>query len=140
MKFIIEFNSLDEISELQKLSVLGDNKVQDIIGDTALQVSEAMLNAEKKTKADPKVEAKKPEPAPEKKEDPEKEPAKEEKAAGESKADESTIRILLSEKLKKGKKDAVKELFSKYGVEKMSELVAKYPDKLDDFYKEAEAL
>lgn len=140
MKFIIEFNSLDEISELQKLSVLGDNKVQDIIGDTALQVSEAMLNAEKKTKGEPKIEAKKSEPAPEKKEEPKKEPAKEEKAAGESKVDESTIRILLSEKLKKGKKDAVKELFGKYGVEKMSELVAKYPDKLDDFYKEAEAL
>ena len=140
MKFTIEFNSLDEISELQKLSVLGDNKVQDIIGDTALQVSEAMLNAEKKTKGEPKVEAKKSEPAPEKKEDPKKEPAKEEKAAGESKVDESTIRILLSEKLKEGKKDAVKELFSKYGVEKMSELVAKYPDKLGDFYKEAEAL
>ena len=54
--------------------------------------------------------------------------------------DESQVKVLLSEKLKAGKKAEVKELFGKYGVEKLSELIEKHPDKLAEFYSDAEGI
>ena len=51
--------------------------------------------------------------------------------------DETAVKVLLAEKLKAGKKSEVKELFAKYGVEKLSELIEQHPDKLDEFYAKA---
>lgn len=53
---------------------------------------------------------------------------------------ETEVRVLLSEKLKAGKKAQVKKLFTKYGVEKLSELIEQHPDKLEELYKEAEGI
>ena len=61
-------------------------------------------------------------------------------AGAGKKVTESQVKVLLSEKLKAGKKAKVKELFGKYGVEKLSELIEKHPDKLDEFYKDAEGI
>lgn len=61
-------------------------------------------------------------------------------AGAGKKVTESQVKVLLSEKLKAGKKAEVKELFGKYGVEKLSELIEKHPDKLDEFYKDAEGI
>lgn len=69
----------------------------------------------------------------------EKAPDAPESASG-SEVSETEVKLLLSDKLKAGKKAAIKELFGKYGVEKLSELIEKHPDKLGDFYKEAEVV
>ena len=47
---------------------------------------------------------------------------------------------MLAEKIKSGKKAEIRALFEEYGVSKLSELVTKYPDKLADFAKKAEAV
>ena len=69
-------------------------------------------------------------------------PAKAEEAPAAEKSDigETEVKVLLSEKLKAGKKAQVKELFTKYGVEKLSELIEQHPDKLEELYKEAEGI
>ena len=90
-------------------------------------------------------------PAPVKKAEPKPEPAadpepKEEPAdvpwdKTEDKAvDESTVKVMLAGKIKGGKKAEVKALFEEYGVTKLSELMAKCPDKLAEFSEKAEAL
>lgn len=73
---------------------------------------------------------------------PKKVPEKVEEAPAAEKSDigETEIKVLLSEKLKAGKKAQVKELFTKYGVEKLSELIEQHPDKLEELYKEAEGI
>lgn len=53
---------------------------------------------------------------------------------------ETDVKVLLSEKLKAGKKTQVKAFFAKYGVEKLSDLIEQYPDKLAKIYKEAEGI
>lgn len=62
-----------------------------------------------------------------------------EPAAGKS-VDESDVKVLLADKIKKGKKAEVRALFEEYGVTKLSELVAKCPDKLTELAQKAEAL
>ena len=62
-----------------------------------------------------------------------------EPAAGKS-VDESDVKVLLADKIKKGKKAAVRALFEEYGVTKLSELIAKCPDKLPELAQKAEAL
>ena len=47
---------------------------------------------------------------------------------------------MLADKIKAGKKAEVRALFDEYGVAKLSELTAKYPDKLAEFAEKAEAL
>lgn len=66
--------------------------------------------------------------------------APQEAPAKKSDIDETEVRVLLSEKLKAGKKAQVKKLFTKYGVEKLSELIEQHPDKLEEIYKEAEGI
>lgn len=53
---------------------------------------------------------------------------------------ESEVRVVFAEKLKGGKKTEVKAIFAKYGVAKLSELLEKHGDKLDQIYEEAEAI
>lgn len=62
-----------------------------------------------------------------------------EPAAGKS-VDESDVKVLLADKIKKGKKAEVRALFEEYGVTKLSELVAKCPDKLPELAQKAGAL
>lgn len=62
-----------------------------------------------------------------------------EPAAGKS-VDESDVKVLLADKIKKGKKAEVRALFEEYGVTKLSELIAKCPDKLPELAQKAEAL
>lgn len=66
--------------------------------------------------------------------------APQEAPAKKSDIGETEVRVLLSEKLKAGKKAQVKKLFTKYGVEKLSELIEQHPDKLEEIYKEAEGI
>lgn len=65
------------------------------------------------------------------------EPEKKEAAAGHT---ETEIKLLLSEKLKAGRKQEVKDFFAKYGVSQLSELLKKHGDKLDELYAEAEVI
>ena len=84
-----------------------------------------------------------PKKVPEKVEKPAEEvPAKAEEAPAAEKSDigETDVKVLLSEKLRAGKKAQVKELFTKYGVEKLSELIEQHPDKLEELYKDAEGI
>ena len=65
-------------------------------------------------------------------------PAKEEKkAAGHSEGD---LKLLLSDKLKAGKKAEVKKLFEKYGVTCLTALFEAQKDNLDEVYEEAEGI
>lgn len=65
-------------------------------------------------------------------------PAKEEKkAAGHSEGD---LKLLLSDKLKAGKKAEVKKLFEKYGVTCLTALFEAQKDNLDAVYEEAEGI
>ena len=53
---------------------------------------------------------------------------------------ESDLKILLSKKLKAGKKAKVKELFEEYGVDSLSGLIDKHPDKIAEAYHKAEGI
>ena len=72
-------------------------------------------------------------PAPEK-------PAEEKPAPESKKIGETEAKLLLSSKLKAGKKQEVKDLFTKYGVEKLSELISSKPESLPQFYADAEVI
>ena len=88
-----------------------------------------------------KVTKEKAEP---KKLEPDPEPAVEAETKGEAKdgtdVDESAVKVMLADKIKSGKKAEVRALFEEYGVAKLSELMAKCPDKLAEFSAKAEAL
>ena len=56
------------------------------------------------------------------------------------KIDESSTKVLLAGLIKNGKKAEVKALLEGYGVGKLSELMEKCPEKLEEFYRKAEAL
>jgi len=124
MQIVITLNSYEELAELQA------NLAKLMAGKPA---------AEEMPK---KTAAKKIEPAPEPAADPE--PAPEPTPTVEDKpkaaADESAVKVMLADKIKAGKKAEVRALFDEYGVAKLSELTAKYPDKLAEFAEKAEAL
>ena len=61
----------------------------------------------------------------------------EKKAAGHSDGD---LKLLLSDKLKAGKKTEVKKLFEKYGVTCLTALLEAQKDNLDAVYEEAEGI
>ena len=133
MKITVEFDSLEEISEFQKIYVAGNNIIEEFVDDAVRKHLKAEPKKEEKPKKEPKKE-KAPESV--KEEAPELPEPKQEK----QKVDEAAIRILLAEKIKAGKKPQVKELFTEYGVEKLTELTSAHPDKLDEIYAKAEAL
>lgn len=117
MQITVTFDSLEEFKEYMGI-------------ESPSKIAQAPQEAPKK------AEAKK---APEKVE----KPAEEAPAAAPAKKSdigETEFRVLLSEKLKAGKKAQVKKLFTKYGVEKLSELIEQHPDKLEEIYKEAEGI
>lgn len=135
MKISVEFNSIEEMQSFAR-DILREKKplTKEELNKTAkkteaiINAAEEKIEAEKKAKAEaPKVEEPKAEePAPAAKE--------------EAEVTETMVKTLLAEKLKAGKKAQVKELFGKYGVDKLSELIEKHPDKLAEIYKEAEEI
>lgn len=124
MQITVTFDSLEEFKEYMGI-------------ESPSKIAQAPQEAPKKSKA---------KKAPEKVEKPAEEaPAKQDEApaaapAKKSDIGETEVRVLLSEKLKAGKKAQVKKLFTKYGVEKLSELIEQHPDKLEEIYKEAEGI
>ncbi len=138
MKINVEFNSIEEMQAFAR-EILGERKklTEKELNESAkktaeiINAAEAQEAAEKKAK---KEEAKKSSPKEEKPQ--EEAPAK----ADNSEITETQVKVLLSEKLKAGKKAQVKELFGKYGVDKLSELIEKHADKLAQIYKEAEEI
>ena len=146
MQIVVTFNDFEEMEAfaqkvLEKKQPLTAKELNESAKKTAeiINAAEAKEEAEKKAK---KEEAKKSSPKEEKaaEEAPAQsdEPAKKEEPAAE--VGETEVKVLLSEKLKAGKKAEVKELFGKYGVEKLSELIEKHPEQLGAFYKEAEEI
>jgi len=138
MKISVEFNSIEEMQAFAR-EITGEKKPLTIkeLNETAKK-TEAIINAAEEKEAAEKAAkkaAKKEEPAPL-----EEAPAKEEAPAAASEITETQVKVLLSEKLKAGKKAQVKELFGKYGVDKLSELIEKHPDKMAQIYKEAEEI
>lgn len=138
MKISVEFNSIEEMQAFAR-EITGEKKPLTIkeLNETAKK-TEAIINAAEEKEAAEKAAkkaAKKEEPAPV-----EEAPAKEEAPAATSEITETQVKVLLSEKLKAGKKAQVKELFGKYGVDKLSELIEKHPDKMAQIYKEAEEI
>ena len=138
MKISVEFNSIEEMQAFAR-EIVGEKKPLTVkeLNETAKK-TEAIINAAEEKEAAEKAAkkaAKKEEPAPV-----EEAPAKEEAPAATSEITETQVKVLLSEKLKAGKKAQVKELFGKYGVDKLSELIEKHPDKMAQIYKEAEEI
>lgn len=126
MQIVITLNSYEELEELQGnlARILGGNKAE-------------------VTPAPKKAPAKKAEP----KADPVQDPAPVQiidevttKTEEPAEASESDVKVLLAGKIKAGKKAEVRALFEEYGVTKLSELTAKYPEKLAEFAEKAEAL
>ena len=154
MQIVVTFNDFEEMEAfaqkvLEKKQPLTAKELNESTKKTEaiINAAEAKEEAEKKAK---KEEAKKSSPktekpaeeAPAQSDEPAEEPpfAEDKKEAPAPGVTESQVKVRLSEKLKAGKKAEVKELFGKYGVEKLSELIEKHPDKLDEFYKDAEGI
>lgn len=115
--------------------------------DELVSVAKQILKDQEKEQTAPtpkKAPAKKAEPKADPVQDPESEPAKTEeteaKTEDPAEANESDVKVLLAGKIKAGKKAEVRALFEEYGVTKLSELTAKYPEKLAEFAEKAEAL
>ena len=129
MKITIELDSLEELARLTERILVGGT--DDSFKPAAkTEPDPAPAPAPKKEKAAPKkAEPKAEEPA-----------AEPESAEHKEGIAESSVKLMLAEKIKGGKKAEVRALFEEYGVTKLSELVSKHPDKLADFAAKAEAL
>lgn len=138
MKITVLFENMQELDEFCNGIAPALAKKVSTSTETAQEAPkapEAKKSTPKSTKA--KEEAKTEEaeaPA----EAPVEEAAKEEKkAAGHSEGD---LKLLLSDKLKAGKKAEVKKLFEKYGVACLTALLEAQKDNLDAVYEEAEGI
>ena len=143
MKITVEFNSVQELDEFCNGVVIAPGLAQKAREENAQHPQEEPKKAEAKKSTPKKAEAKE-EPKMEASEVPFEEdpkadaPAKEEKkAAGHSDGD---LKLLLSDKLKAGKKTEVKKLFEKYGVTCLTALLEAQKDNLDAVYEEAEGI
>ena len=116
------------------------NSYEELIA-TARQICE-QDDARKKVEADTWVPIEEPKKTPAKKAAPVKAEPEETEAKTEepAEASESDVKVMLAGKIKAGKKAEVRALFEEYGVTKLSELTAKYPEKLAEFAEKAEAL
>ena len=141
MKITVEFNSLQELDEFCNGVAIAPGLVKKVstsaeTAQEAPKAPEAKKSTPKKTEAQEEAkteEAEAPAEAPV-----EEAPAKEEKkAAGHSDGD---LKLLLSDKLKAGKKTEVKKLFEKYGVTCLTALLEAQKDNLDAVYEEAEGI
>ena len=141
MKITVEFNSLQELDGFCNGVAIAPALAKKVSTSTetaqeAPKAPEAKKSTPKKTEAQEEAkteEAEAPAEAPV-----EEAPAKEEKkAAGHSDGD---LKLLLSDKLKAGKKTEVKKLFEKYGVTCLTALLEAQKDNLDAVYEEAEGI
>lgn len=141
MKITVEFNSLQEFEGFCNGMAIAPALAKKVSTSTetaqeAPKAPEAKKSTPKKTEAQEEAkteEAEAPAEAPV-----EEAPAKEEKkAAGHSDGD---LKLLLSDKLKAGKKTEVKKLFEKYGVTCLTALLEAQKDNLDAVYEEAEGI
>lgn len=139
MKITIELDSLEELEDLT---------TRILVGGTGVNLRDSKPAKDPEPAPAKKAPAKKAEPKPV--EDPE-QPFKEaepaptateiiNKAEAKIEADESAVKLLLADKIKGGKKAEVRALFEEYGVSKLSELISKHPDKLQEIAVKAEAL
>lgn len=140
MKITVEFNSLEELmasaKDLEKIALQAEIGRASIAGEDTKEEKKPAKKATKK--AEPKPE---PVEEPEEEETAAEEPEEEEtEEAADQEHSETDIKTLLAGKLKAGKKAEVKELFEKYGVACLTDLIKKNPDKLDKIYAEAEAI
>ena len=143
MKITVEFENMQELDEFCNGVVIAPGLAQKAREENAQHPQEEPKKAEAKkstpkkaeAKEEPKMEASKVPFEEEPKADA---PAKEEKkAAGHSDGD---LKLLLSDKLKAGKKTEVKKLFEKYGVTCLTALLEAQKDNLDAVYEEAEGI
>ena len=141
MKITVEFENLQELDEFCNGVAIAPALAKKVSTSTetaqeAPKAPEAKKSTPKKTEAQEEAkteEAEAPAEAPV-----EEAPAKEEKkAAGHSGGD---LKLLLSDKLKSGKKAEVKKLFEKYGVTCLTALFEAQKDNLDAVYEEAEGI
>ena len=143
MKITVEFENMQELDEFCNGVVIAPGLAQKAREENAQHPQEEPKKAEAKKSTPKKAEAKE-EPKTEASEVPFEEepkadaPAKEEKkVAGHSDGD---LKLLLSDKLKAGKKTEVKKLFEKYGVTCLTALLEAQKDNLDAVYEEAEGI
>lgn len=145
MQITVTFNSLEEVNEFASrvwIAGLTEEKkplTKEELNKTAMKAEEIINAAEAEKKAK-KEEAKKSSPKEEKPAEEPQEEQTEAPAAAEDDISESDLKILLSKKLKAGKKAKVKELFEGYGVDSLSGLIEKHPDKIAEAYHKAEGI
>ena len=142
MKITVEFENLQELDEFCNGVAIAPALAKKVSTSTetaqeAPKAPEAKKSTPKSTKAQDEAPAKAN--VQETEEEPKADaPAKEEKkAAGHSDGD---LKLLLSDKLKAGKKTEVKKLFEKYGVTCLTALLEAQKDNLDAVYEEAEGI
>ena len=153
MQINVTFNNYEQMEDFARKVLEKKPLTKAELNESAKKTAEIINAAEAKEEAEKKAkkeEAKKSSPktekpveeAPAQSDEPAEELpfAEDKKEAPAAGVTESQEKVRLSEKLKAGKKAEVKELFGKYGVEKLSELIEKHPDKLDEFYKDAEGI
>ena len=142
MKITVEFENLQELDEFCNGVAIAPALAKKVSTSTetaqeAPKDPEAKKSTPKKVEAQEEAKTEALEP-PQKVDNEEPIPAKEEKkAAGHSEGD---LKLLLSDKLKAGKKIEVKKLFEKYGVTCLTALFEAQKDNLDAVYEEAEGI
>lgn len=143
MKITVEFDNLKEIEDFCNGVVIAPGLAQACRKENAEAATEAK-EAPKAKKSTPKKAEAQEEAKTEAIEPPqgvdneEPLPAKEEKKAADH--SEGDLKLLLSDKLKAGKKAEVKKLFEKYGVTCLTALFEAQKDNLDAVYEEAEGI
>ena len=143
MKITVEFDNLKEIEDFCNGVVIAPGLARACRKENAEAATEAK-EAPKAKKSTPKKAEAQEEAKTEAIEPPqgvdneEPLPAKEEKKAADH--SEGDLKLLLSDKLKAGKKAEVKKLFEKYGVTCLTALFEAQKDNLDAVYEEAEGI
>ena len=141
MKITVEFENLQELDEFCNGVAIAPALAKKVSTSTeTAQEAPKAPEAKKSTpkKAEAQEEAKTEAVGVDNEDPTDAEPKKEEKkAAGHSDGD---LKLLLSDKLKAGKKTEVKKLFEKYGVTCLTALLEAQKDNLDAVYEEAEGI
>lgn len=143
MKITVEFDNLKEIEDFCNGVVIAPGLAQACRKENAEAATEAKeapkakKSTPKKAEAQEEAKAEAVEP-PQGVDNEEPLPAKEEKKAADH--SEGDLKLLLSDKLKAGKKAEVKKLFEKYGVTCLTALFEAQKDNLDAVYEEAEGI
>ena len=141
MKITVEFDNLQEINDFCNGVLIAPGLAQEARKETAEAATEAPEEPKAK-KSTPKKEKAQEEPKTEavgvdNEDSTDSRPRWQKMAAGHSDGD---LKLLLSDKLKAGKKTEVKKLFEKYGVTCLTALLEAQKDNLDAVYEEAEGI